>query len=176
MSLRDTACVTQHCFEMAETSKGRGLASQNKVPMNQEYKLCTLLLKTCAWAFLFSTCSSSFLYSQKEALEPYSSAHYTWNTPGQPSPLATLLGVSHFICQQNPSCPVTLISCRLLIIQIICHYQADAKLQTNVNKRLHKKSKTLQMDQQHMVVHLYATIYANAKLSDGVLLNIFNDF
>lgn len=54
-------------------------------------------------------------------------------------------------------------------MQIIYHYQADTKLQTNVNKRLRKKGKTLQMDQQHAVLHLFATIRANAKWSDGIL-------
>lgn len=55
------------------------------------------------------------------------------------SPLATLLGAAHFICQQNPPWPVTLMSSRLLIIQIICHYQVDMKSRQMLIKGYIKK-------------------------------------
>lgn len=155
---------------MSETFKGWGLASQNRVTMNQEYKLCSIFKDVfMGFAFQHWLIIISIFPKRNTRGTFISSLHVLPETP---------LG-SQLLWPLSWELPTSFVSRTHLDLSLWC--PADSSLY-----KLPVITKQIQSSRQMLIkgyikkakhsrwtnstfLHIFATIRANAKWSDGVL-------
>lgn len=140
---------------MSETFKGWGLASQNRVTMNQEYKLCSIFKDVfMGFAFQHWLIIISIFPKRNTGGTFISSLHVLPETP---------LG-SQLLWPLSWELPTSFVSRTHLDLSLWCPADSSLYKLPVITKQIQssrqmlikgyiKKSKTLQMDQQHISPH-----------------------